>query len=117
MLPENMPGYRGPRSNPSDAGTEAPTALSLTAITELGQGCVDPSMAPILLAIYLNESGGSTHCLQNVPVRFGFYSSPSTAAHYGFYNDHLPALASKILSFSSVVYGFNSGHFAATCAF
>ena len=112
MKPDNMPGYRGPRIR-----APAPDApVNLAAISALADSVEDPHIAPILQAIYLDESGGSTHCLEMVPVEFGHLSPSQLSASEGLvlYNNDIPLLASELSSFAWAVYGFNSGHFVSS---
>lgn len=108
VRPENMPGFRGPRiaSQPSPA---AP--VNVATISHLANSVQDPHIVPILHSIVLNESGGHAHCLETVPVVFGFLTQQPTTPGITLHGDNIPILASELTTFSWVVYGFNSGHF------
>jgi hypothetical protein len=103
MLPENMPGFRGPRIKTPKPDEEATAS-------------VDFAVTSLISQILLNDSNGHD-CLEHVPVRFGQFSPSVMAANAAvatsLYNSDLPAAAQQISRFSWAVYGF-SGHFPST---
>ena len=103
MLPENMPGFCGPRVKMPKMDEETATTVDVAATSLISQ-------------ITLNDSNGHD-CLEQVPVRFGQFSTSVLAASAAgatcLYNSNLPAAAQQICRFSWAVYGF-SGHFPST---
>ena len=99
ILPENLPGYRKKRKT-----IEA----------------FDKAAANLVTAIYVDNRGGQSSSLTNVPVHFGnFEPSIDLDAVYKaapLYNSELVAAARYISHFQWCVYSFNSGHFTSTIA-
>ena len=118
MLPENMPGFRGPRF-PSLVVETPDKAAHATVST-----------------IFVHDSNGHTF-IENVPVRFGnfsFATDDSTLptadprqllqnghfshvtedSHLCLLNNDLPTAARLMSTFDWAVYGFNNGHFLST---
>ena len=71
VLPENMPGFRGPRISSPDT----PLAIDVPAITAFAPSVGNDHCVPVLTAIYLEESGSHHHVLGNIPVHFGRVST------------------------------------------
>ena len=72
VLPENMPGFRGPRISSPDT----PLAIDVPAITAFAPSVGNDHCVPVLTAIYLEESGGHHHVPGNISVHFGQVSTP-----------------------------------------
>ena len=97
LKPENMPGYRQPRVSLPKPNTQSNLA--------------DSSAINLFNAILTKESHGHS-CLSNVPVFIELRSGRNLPPLH-LNNDDIPALAADLSKFRWVVYGFNSGHFAA----
>ena len=113
MLPENMPGYRGPvvRSPPP---ADSLTPVSFGACDTPPE--VDPAITPILTSINLACSGGHHFNLHVYPILMGHLTplELKTCGHVSLYNHDTTVLVGELLRHSFVVYGFNTGHFAST---
>ena len=74
---------------------------------------VDPSFVPILMSMYIDYFGEHHFCLQTGPILTGYLTNAEAdrMSHHPFYQDHIHVMASALISYSSTVYGFNSGHF------
>ena len=93
MMPENMPGFRGPRIiNPETNKAEQPQ--------------VDLIAASLLTQIVLEDSNGH-ECLEHVPVQFGQFKPESVSVNLSgvraLYNNDLPLAAQQIARFSWAV--------------
>ena len=95
MLPENMPGYRAPRIR-----TPIPPDTAADVEVYAAVAYVDLSFAPILTSIYMEYSGGHHFCLQTVPILTGYLTDDEAErmSHRPFYQDHIPVLASELIS-------------------
>jgi hypothetical protein len=108
MLPENMPGYKGPRRKKQDPADESPT-------TSLPCSTLDTAAQALISSILVNDSNGHALNLSNIPIRFGMYeqSIHLTEVYKAtpLYNHDLVLAARTILEFQWAVYSFNCGHF------
>ena len=99
ILPENLPGYRRKRKSAAQLDTAA---------------------ANLVPAIYVDNRGGHSSSLTNVPVCFGtFEPTIDLEAVYQaapLYNAELVAAARHISHYQWCVYSFNSGHFSSSIA-
>ena len=106
MLAENMPGYREPRirSNLPADDADGPTHST---------NYVDTCVAPILSAIYTDDSNGHGLCLQTVPILRGFVTADESdlLSRRPLHQQNITAIASELISYSFAVFGFGSGHF------
>lgn len=118
IKPENMPGYRGPRTfGPRLLGPNSqplPADTSSTAYAAANLPLPDHDSAPIVASIFGNQSGGHHHCLEVVPILFEHSSTVRTSVTGLPYNHDFPVFAGAVTSFSFAIYGFNSGHFPST---
>lgn len=101
MLPEQMPGFRGPRISKGE-----PTA-------EFPEPEVDVTAYALMSTIVFDDSNGHD-CLSHVAISFGTFASTPSRKTAPLYNSNLPETALQILKMPWAVYGFNSGHFIST---
>ena len=114
MLPENMPGYRGPiMRSPPPADSSFPISFS-ACDTPLTQ--VDSSIVPIFTSINLDYSDGHHFNLHIYPILMGHLTpaEQKTCGYISLYNRDTTVLVGELLSHSFVVYELNTGHFAST---
>ena len=79
---------------------------------------VDQFIDPLLTSVMINGSGGHKLCLQTLPILTGFLTEAEQPKlrHVPLYNHEIAVYASEVISYSFVVYGFNSGHLISTHA-
>lgn len=105
MRPENMPGYRGPRIKQQDAAYPPAEAVNTL---------VDYATTTLLSTILFDDSNGHD-CLENIPVKFGYWSQDSqpssSSGAVSLYNSDLPVAAYQIARSTWAIHGYNCGHF------
>ena len=126
MLPCNMPGFRGPQikhddssvvpTNPTNATTLTSDFVLQASISDIASDLNDPSIKPLLLSIFGNNTPAVNPSLGIVPIQFGNFS-PTLLADDKFHQPQilhgqpLYLAASTATSFNWALLGLNSGHF------
>ena len=96
-MPQNMPGYIGPRVYWAPAG-------STDAIAAFTTDVVDPYCTPILSSSFIDKSHGHSHCLGNVPIRFNILTKTLTTTGKVLLVNEISQVSRSSSSFSWAIY-------------